>query len=225
MSIEERLAVLTQSNQWDVGEPSKIQRSIIERLESVLKASTSELRKRVRESKKTGSNVNPPLSPSCKNTHQSRMTMRGAELLHAMRGCSQLGVAILLLKYTQDRSSSSVALNLLENEALKLHIREKWTSYKGRDVIRSMCRLALFELDEPKCTACGGGGYGPKGGKCQTCDGGGALKILDTDRALALAIDPESFRKTYKTRLNAVIDLARDHADRAKFKINRNLYG
>lgn len=223
--IEEKLAVLAHGQQWDVGEPSKLQRAMIERLEKIMIASNADLKRRIRESKRNGSETNPPIYPASKNDRTARMTMRGAELLQAMHGCDELGVAILLLKYAQDRSATSRILELLEREAIQLHIRNKWKSYKGRDVIRSMCRLALAELDDPKCKTCGGGGYGPKGARCQTCDATGALKIEDKDRAIALCVRPDAFRKTYKQRLNAIIEIARTKIDRAKTRICRNMYG
>lgn len=239
MSIAERMAVLAGGRNMTMARPSKEQQQQIERLEEVLKCSRREYRKRQRERQysdekaKRGGRLSPLTGDDYTHQHgrqtrSLRCSPLGQDLLGAMAGCSRLGTAIVLTEFAQDRSSQHAALEELYHRTLDLFIVMDWKTRdqdKGKDIRRSMCRLALFEALHPRCDKCKGRKEGPRGGHCRACGGTGALRISDTDRAIALGVTQKSFWKTHKARYLAVKKMVFDEKQETLEAMAEALYG
>lgn len=221
MSIPEQMAVLAGGKSVDMARPSREQRQVMERLAAILRSTNRDLLQRRRERQYTRPDTDPPphAQPADEWTYQhgrqtrsTRYSPLGEDLLAAMRGCSRLGTAIILTRYAQDRSSMVTAAYELYIRVEDLFERKNWRTKsedKGKDIMRSMCRLALYEADTPKCDRCGGAGVGARQGQCRKCRGSGNMPIHDQDRAVALGISRQSYRATHKERYHAVFDLVR----------------
>lgn len=219
MSIPEQMAVLAGGKSVDMARPSHEQRHVMERLAAILRSTNRDLLQRRRQRQYTRPDTDPPphAQPADPWTYQhgrqtksTRYSPLGQDLLAAMQGCSRLGTAIVLTRYAQDRSSMVTAAWELYLQVERLFERRNWrtrTEDKGKDIMRSMCRLALTEANNPRCRTCRGAGVGPRQGQCRTCRGTGNLPIQDQDRAIALGISKQSYRATHKQRYQAVLDL------------------
>lgn len=243
MSIRERLAKITPGRTTDFGaQPSKIQQGVIDRTQEALDKSKSAKRKSIRQKKKQASEGgtvylhNPAPVAACRNTRSGGRSFGREELLASMRGLDPTSSAYVMLKEAQDRSSYPQAFAGIHMKAIDMHIQHGWCRTKsgkntkpadaGLEVIRSMCKLALFELDDPKCTKCKGTMVGRNGGGCRRCKGlNGAMRISDKDRAIALRVGYHAYRKTYAKRYAAVTDMIKSIGSAAIKHMRDNLYG
>lgn len=235
MSIPEKLSVLTPRPRNDYGaQPSREQQAVIDRVHEVLRRTRRERRRLLFERKKEAEDnderfdIDPPQQPPARSTRNIRYTAIGEELLAAMRGCSRLGVALVLIQHAQDRSSYPAALDELVKEATNLYLRNRWVEPdddKGKDILRSMCRLALLEAAEPKCPQCKGRGHGMRGGACRSCGSTGDMRIFDRDRAYAIGVMPDAYRKTHRRRYQWIQSIVTAYEHSTIDEMYENLYG
>jgi hypothetical protein len=243
MSIRERLAKITPGRTSDFGaQPSKLQQRVMDRTHEAIDKSKSAKRKSIRQKKKQAKDSgtvyrhNPPAVAACRNTRSGGRSFGREELLASMRGLDPTSSAYIMLQEAQDRSSYPAAFAGICMKAIDLHIQHKWCRTKsgnntkpvdaGKDVVRSMCRLALFELDDPKCVKCKGTMVGRNGGPCRRCRGlNGAMRISDKDRAIALNVGYHAYRKTYAKRYAEVMNMIRAIGSSAIRHMRDNLYG
>lgn len=223
MSVAEKLAVLAGGRSVNMARPSREQREVMERLERIMKLSRKEYRERQRQRQytdpkaKESRRLSPLTGDSYSHQHGkqdrgSNYSSLGQDLLAAMHGCSQLGTAVVLVKYAQDRSSQSKAFYALYDRVVELFVSRGWrcsTEEKGKEIMRSMCQIAILEANDPKCEKCRGAGVGARQGQCRVCGGSGNLKIDDQDRAIAIGVSKQSYRATHKQRYQAVLELVR----------------
>jgi hypothetical protein len=235
VSIPEKMSMLTPRQRNEFGaEPSREQQRAIDRLHAIL-SRTREQRhreqlelKRKAVERKERYDIDPPQEPPARQTRVIRYTALGEEMLAAMRGCDPLGVAMVLIQHTQDRSSSPKAFAELCTKAFDLAVERKWRdsdSDIGKDILRSMCRLALLESTEPKCPDCKGRGYGLRGGDCRPCGNTGELRVFDSDRAYAIGVTPDAYRKTHKDRYQWIRSLLLVYEQNTLDRMFENLYG
>lgn len=235
MSISEKMSMLTPRQRNEFGaEPSREQQRSIDRLYAILSRTRDQRRreqlkrKREAEERKERYDIDPPQEPPARQTRVIRYTALGEEMLAAMRGCDPLGVAMVLIQYTQDRSSHERAFDELLKKACELAIERKWRdadSDIGKDILRSMCRLALFESTEPKCPDCKGRGHGLRSGDCRPCGNTGELRIFDSDRAYAIGVTPDAYRKTHRDRYQWIRSLLLVYEQDTLDRMFENLYG
>lgn len=235
MSIPEKMSLLTPRQRNEFGaEPSKEQQRVIDRLHATLSRTRQQRRREQAERKKEAQDRNErydidlPQEPPARQTRVIRYTALGEEMLAAMRGCDPLGVAMVLIQHTQDRSSYPRAFAELCNKAADLAFERKWRDTEtdmGKDILRSMCRLALFESAEPKCPDCKGRGHGLRGGDCRPCGNSGELRIFDSDRAYAIGVTPDAYRKTHKDRYQWIRSLLLIYEQDTLDQMFENLYG
>jgi hypothetical protein len=227
--IAEKLARATAGRHSDFGAtPSKEQQRVIDRTQESIQISDADKRKQSRAIAKQ-ENRKPDPAPSravCRNTRVTRPGFAREEILAAMRGLDATSVAYVLMEHVQDRSSYPQALHGVVSQAVDLHIANNWrTVDPGKDVIRSMCRLALLEASNLKCHRCKGTKYTQKGKHCRVCRATGKMRIFDTDRAKAIGVTSDCYKKTYRSRYNAVCAIVREIGPAALRKIHKNLYG
>lgn len=241
MGIAERIGKITAGRNVDFGaRPSKEQERAKDRTREAIGAAKSRHRKMILQRKKAARKAkkvyrhNPAPLAACRNTRSISGGSGREETLGAMRGLDPTSTAYVMFNHAQDRSSFDKALDGLSMKALDLHIDMGWCRQKsgkermpdqGKDVIRSMVRLALFELNGPKCAKCRGTKCGRNGGMCRRCGGTGKLRISDKDRSIALDVGYDAFRKTYSTRYSAIIKMVKGVGRAALQKMHFNLYG
>jgi hypothetical protein len=242
-NIREKIAKITPGRTTDFGaQPSKLQQRTMDRTHAAIDKSKSDKRKSIRQKKKQAKDSgtvyrhNPPSVAACRNTRSGGRSFGREEVLASMRGLDPTSSAYIMLKEAQDRSSYPQAFAGICMKAIDLHIQHNWCRTKsgkdtkptdaGLDVVRSMCRLALFELDDPKCTKCKGTMVGRNGGHCRRCKGlNGAMRISDKDRAIALRVGYHAYRKTYAKRYAAVTDMIKAIGTAAIKHMRENFYG
>lgn len=231
MSVAEKLAVLAGGRSVNMARPSREQREAMDRLDAVLKSSMKDIRRRRKQRQYTSGKgqLQPADGYSYQHGKQdrdSKYSTLGQDLLAAMHGCSDLGTAILLVKYAQDRSSRSTAFYALYDRVVTLFVDKGWkckTEDKGKEIMRSMCQLALYETQDPKCKKCRGAGVGARQGQCRACGGSGNEKIEDQERAVALGVSKQSYRATHKQRYLAVVELVRNTEESTLRTIKKRL--
>lgn len=230
MGIPERIGRITAGKSSDFGaKPSRLQQQRSDRTHAALDAAKSQKRKLIRRrEKETKQRHAPPGLAACKNTRSTTHGSGREEILAAMRGLDPTSTAYVMMHYAQDRSSYPTLLGDLTMKAIDLHHARKWKTRqedKGKDIIRSMCRLALFELGDPKCVKCRGAKCGRNGGYCRRCKGSGKMQISDKDRATALGVKYHTYRDTHGRRYGAVLRMIKAMGKDAIEKIRENLYG
>jgi hypothetical protein len=227
--IAEKIARATAGRHTDFGAtPSKEQQQAIDRTQESLKASDADKRKQSKAQAKAENRKPDPPAPRavCRNTRVTRRGFAREEILAAMRGLTPATTAYVLMHYAQDRSSYPAALAGIVTQAVDLHIANNWrTVDPGKDVIRSMCRLAILECSGPKCPKCKGVRYTQKNKLCRSCKGTGNMRIFDTDRAKAIGVTADCFKKTYMTRYKAVRGIVKSIGPAALEDVRKNLYG
>lgn len=237
-SIAEKFATVTVGKNSGYGaRQSREQQQMSDRVHAGIDAADTRKRRTLHAQKKAAEKKgevfrhDPPPIATC---HGTRSIVRSScgreELLGAMRTLGPTSTAYLLFQYAQDRSSYPQALAGIEIMALKLHGERGWKvrpEDKGlkKEIVRCMCRLALFELTKPKCVKCFGAKCGKNGGICRKCKGTGKFRITDRGRAAALRVNYDAFRKTYARRLAAVKKMIQAMGSEAISVIWENLYG
>lgn len=241
MGIPEKIARITAGSNSDFGaRPSKLQRQRSDRLREPIEDAVSQKRKTIRQKKKEAQDKNqvfrhnPPPLAACIGTRGVSHGSAREEILGAMRGLDPARSAYVMFRYAQDRGSFTKALNEITLQVVDLHNERGWCRQAsgkdrpadaGKDIIRSMVRLALFELNNPKCVDCKGAGRGPKGGFCRKCKGDGKMRIWAKDRAKALGINYHQYRNTYSKRYGAIVRMIKGMGKAAILEIQENLYG
>jgi hypothetical protein len=230
MGIPERIAKITAGKGSDFGaKPSRLQEARSDRIRGAIDEAKTTKRKLIRKREKEMKRRHSP-SPlaACKNTRGATHGSAREEILAAMRGLDQTSTAYVMMQYAQDRSSYPQLLGDLTLKAIDLHNARNWKTRqedKGKDIIRSMCRLALFELGDPKCVKCRGAKCGRNGGYCRRCKGSGKIQISDKDRSIALGVKYHAFRDTHGRRYGAVLRMIKALGKDAIEQIRGNLYG
>lgn len=241
MGVPERLAKLAGGRNIDFGaRPSKEQERVMDRTHEALDAAKAGKRKHIRQQKQQARKAgtvyrhNPAPLAACRNTRSSGGGTDREETLAAMRGLDPTSTAYVMYERAQDRSSFPEALKGLTMIAVDLAIERGWNNRKnpkqklyhtGKDILRSMVRLAICELSDPKCTKCHGAKCGRNGGLCRRCKGDGKMRISDKDRAIALDIAYHQYRDTYGRRYDAVMRMIKGIGRDAIQHIHVNLYG
>ncbi len=230
MGIPERIGKITAGKSSDYGaRPSRLQEARADRIRGGIDTAKKHKRRLIRRrEKETRRRHTPAPLAACKNTRGTGGGSGREEILAAMRGLDQTSTAYVMMQYAQDRSSYPQLLADLTMKAVDLHIARKWKTReqdRGKDIIRSMVRLGLFELSDPKCQKCGGTGCGKRAGTCRTCKGDKKLRINDRERAMALGVKYHAFRDTHSRRYAAVIRMIKALGKDAIEKIRENLYG
>jgi hypothetical protein len=230
MGIPERIAKITAGKGSDFGaKPSRLQQQRMDRTHEAIDIAKSQKRKLIRQrEKETNRKHTPEPLAVCKNTRSATHGSAREEILAAMRGMDPTSTAYVMMQYAQDRSCYPQLLGDLTLKAIDLHGARNWKTRqedKGKDIIRSMCRLALFELGDPKCVKCRGAKCGRNGGYCRRCKGGGKMQISDKDRATALGVKYHAFRDTHGRRYGAVLRMIKALGKDAIEQIRGNLYG
>jgi len=241
MGIPERIAKITAGKSSDFGaKPSRLQQQVADRTHEAIDAAKSQKRKTLRLQKKQARESgkvfrhNPAPQAACSGTRTPGHAGSREEILGAMRGLDPTSTAYIMHKYAQDRSSYPEALRGLSMKAIDLHLERNWCRTQsgkhkapdaGKDIIRSMVRLALFELNDPKCEKCNGTGLGKRGGTCRKCKGDRMMRISDKDRATALGVAYHQYRDTYGKRYEAVQRMIKGIGKAAIQQIHGNLYG
>lgn len=239
MGIAERIARITAGKSSDFGaRPSKEQEAASDRLHKGMHAARDKKRKTLSMKKKEAREKgtifrhNPPSVAASHGTRSSLMSCSREDVLAAMRGLGPTSTAYILFQYAQDRTikNSKNLLKGVDYMALDLHDKNGWKVHaddkgKKKEIIRCMCRAALFELTDPKCMKCFGAKCGRNGGACKRCQGTGKMRITDRDRAAALRVKYDAFRKTYRHRYFAVMNMISALGPNALRKMHHNLYG
>jgi hypothetical protein len=246
MGIAEWFGRITAGKSSDYGaRPSKEQDRVIQRTQAALDEAKEKFREWLRAEKKKAKDsgtvfrYNPPPRAVCSGTHSSKHGSGREDLLGAMRGLDPTSTSFIMYRYAQDDSSFPDVLRFIWDAAVDLHIQMDWRLPRkdpkskpedaGKEVIKAMCRLALYELTEPKCQKCHGTRYGKNNGYCRPCKGSGLMRITDKDRSTALRLSYHSFRDTYRHRYIAVFGLVKRLANaidqNAVQLIHKNLYG
>lgn len=116
---------------------------------------------------------------------------RPIDRLTALGLSDPLGSALWRFKYLHDRASYQRALHLLAHKVAQRTRVE--LSYA-----RSLAAAAIKEYAIDSCDKCGGRGHifeGIHAGKCKPCDGTGLKCYSDAERAIAVGVPVEAWKK------------------------------
>lgn len=137
----------------------------------------------------------------------------------------QIGLDLLLSRVCDDRSAQHRAFYSLYQEVVQLAVDNHWKiREKGKEKLRSLTQLILFELTNPiRCPKCKGTRYDKRLRPCKACRGTGFYKIKNTQRARILGINASTWGRVWMPRYADVLMLLMNHESDALKSIGRKL--
>lgn len=148
------------------------------------------------------------------------------DIAAACAGTTDIGLHIALARICGSREAQVKAFYPILREVAGMAARGGWKIPKGKERLRSLTQLAVFEAtNHQACPTCRGTQQNPKNPAkpCATCRGTGLYVLQDQERAASIGISKQAWSQTWQRRYEDIKLFIEDQEHAAIRAIHRKL--